>query len=270
LVISPPISINGRSLRIESSALDPQELRFSLLFWDVLDFPTNNVIYMELDRNAQFLREAGILQRTACNGPSGDVAQSMRQAHVAAFHQLDAAEPGAWSLAVGSRSISFSDSELTEGRGVLVKLHRAIPVPDKDVPLEDILRFKRRRNSELLSLRHHLDTIYQHVSNAEDGRFALRSELDALDKAVADFIKSSRGARITWRLADLQANLNLVAGSVAAITAFKAGLGMVDVALAFGGAGIAVEQAAALVRKSTSATPFKYISAYHRELFPLS
>ena len=38
LVVSPPIEIQGISLLIKSSNLDPQELRSSILLWDSLPF----------------------------------------------------------------------------------------------------------------------------------------------------------------------------------------------------------------------------------------
>jgi len=66
--------------------------------------------------------------------------------HLAAFYRkLDQSEPGVWSLGTGKNSISFPEREMEEGRGVLVRLYEAIPVPDKDVPLQDILEFRTKR-----------------------------------------------------------------------------------------------------------------------------
>lgn len=62
LVISFPVEISGTTLYIKSSALDPQELRFALLFWDQLDFPTNNLVAVELDEHAKFLAARASLQ----------------------------------------------------------------------------------------------------------------------------------------------------------------------------------------------------------------
>jgi hypothetical protein len=60
LVISCPIEISGSGMTVKSTALDPQELRFSLLFWDKLDFPTNNFVGMGVDAEAQFLQSEGL------------------------------------------------------------------------------------------------------------------------------------------------------------------------------------------------------------------
>ncbi len=45
LVVSPPIEIDGTSLHVKSSNLDPQELRFALLFWDQLVWPSSRAVH---------------------------------------------------------------------------------------------------------------------------------------------------------------------------------------------------------------------------------
>ncbi|VAW14281.1 hypothetical protein MNBD_ALPHA12-2021, partial [hydrothermal vent metagenome] len=99
LVISPPIIIDGTKIFIRTMALDPQQLRANLLFWDKLDFPSNNAIHIQEDQNATFLIKSGILKRTAINVQmSGDMALLYLNAHFEAFHILDKQEPGVWSL----------------------------------------------------------------------------------------------------------------------------------------------------------------------------
>ena len=160
LVISCPINISGTSLFLKSSTLDPQELRFALLFWDKLDFPTNNLISIGTDQNAEFLAGEGILTRTRVQVQGGgDMAQGYAGAHVHAYRTLDEREPGVWSLGKGENSVSFSDTDVEHGRGALIGLYKAIPVPDKEVPLQDILEFREKRHAELLALRHHIEAI---------------------------------------------------------------------------------------------------------------
>src|SRR5436305_3766783 len=111
LVISVPLVISGRSLHLKINQLDPQELRFSLLFWDKLDYPMNNGIMLAAGPDAQFLEQAGILTRTMVPMAPGDMAEGFRQCHLRAFEALDRKEPGCWSIATGERSISFLDHE---------------------------------------------------------------------------------------------------------------------------------------------------------------
>jgi Family of unknown function (DUF6236) len=127
LVISTPVKVQGSRFS-GGGDLDPQELRFSLLFWDKLDFPNNNIVSLQ-SPTADFLRDVGILQRTRITvGGAGDVAQGFLAAHLEAFRILDRKEPGVWSLGAGKNSVSFPERELETGRGILVRLYEAIPV----------------------------------------------------------------------------------------------------------------------------------------------
>ncbi len=63
LVVSPPIEIQGTSLHVRSSNLDPQELRYSILLWDSLVWPSSRAIYMSSGPDEAFLESAGILTR---------------------------------------------------------------------------------------------------------------------------------------------------------------------------------------------------------------
>jgi hypothetical protein len=268
LVISNPVEIEGTSARIKSSDLDSQELRFSLLLWDKLNFPTNNLIHMGLTADSQFLLDAGVLSRLRIQvAGSGDMAQGFRFAHVHAFRLLDQREPGVWSLATGERSISFLDDELDIGRGALMRLHKAIPVPDKDVPLQDILEFRSKRRSELLALRHHLEIIYQRIVTAGDGELALNTEVGALEQAIADHIKASKEARFSFRGMSIDASLNVPGGLVAGLAAYSASLSIVTSLLSGVGAAIAFGPGVSLKGHKVSSTPFRYVSSYQDKLF---
>lgn len=267
LVISPPIELSNRALYVKSSTLDPQELRFSLLFWDKLDYPENSLLKLPPGDDAEFLISAGILQRTRVDIQSGEMADAFRRAHVETFRKLDKAEAGTWSIATGERSISFLDEELDEGRGALVAIHRAIPVPNQDVPLQDVLAFRERRRAELLALRHHLESIYRRVVNAGDGALALKSEVEALDLAVSNYVNSIRGLGMSWRWASLSANLNLPAGTLVGLGAYQANLSAVEAVMTAAAAMVAVNVGVSLRGSTATATPFRFVSAYHEELF---
>ena len=267
LIISAPVEISGTSFYLKSSTLDEQELRFSLLFWDKLNYPKNNIIHIESDQNCQFLEQAGILERTMVQvSGSGDGAQMFLGAYLHAFRMLDEKELGVWSLGAGENSVSFPQDELEEGRGVLVRLYQAIPVPDKEVPLQDILEFRTKRHAEFLALRHHLERIYQRVISAGDGELALQTEVETLDQAIADHIKISKESGLKFRCMSFGANLNLLAAGLAAKAAYDAGLGISGALLA-SGAALAIGPGVSLTRHKTTSTPFRYVSSFHNEVF---
>lgn len=268
LVVSSPIEVSGTRLLMKSNALDPQELRFSLLFWERLDFPQNNMIHIASALDEQFLEGAGILTRTRVQfSGSGQMAEIYRQLHIAAFKFLDNREPGVWSLATGERSISFLDSELEIGRGALVQLHRAIPVPDQTVALQDILEFRKNRRPELLALREHLEQVYHRVQNAGDGPLAWNTEITALNRALADHLKASKewGVKLRWVSVDV--GLNLVGGVAATAVGLSQGIPLLQAAAIASPAFLSLKGGPSLSKRASSTTPFRYVSRFHEELF---
>lgn len=271
LVVSVPIEITDTGgLYVRSSSLDPQELRSNLLFWDKLDFPKSRLINFADTSDTKFLAESGILQRSMSpilSFRGGQVGQAMHDSQLEVFRELEKKEPGSWSLAVGEKSVGFPDDDLKAGRGALVKLYGAVPVPDKEVPLQEILEFKQKRAAELQALRYHIEAVYQRVISAGDGALAWESEIDQLRFAIADHIKTSRESPFKMRLFDLSAELNLVAIGSSLLASRAMHLPIPESAGWALLAGISVNIAAGLNKKKPSATPFKYVSSYHEQLF---
>ncbi|MER9883112.1 DUF6236 family protein [Mesorhizobium sp. M0118] len=247
--------------------LDPQELRSNLLFWDKLVFPTQNYLNFSLGADARFLESAGVLQRTKIDTQSDLLSDALREAHIAAFRQLDEREPGQWSVSVGERSISFGEDELQEGRGALVRLYNAVPVPTESVPIEKILEFRTKRRPELLSLRDHLEGVYQKVISAGDGALAWHTEVERLQSSINDHIKASREAPFKFRLSDLSASLNLAPIGAAVAVAYSMGMPLLPAIIQGAAAGIAIETGAALKGRRVITTPFRYVSSYHKDVF---
>ena len=103
LVLSCPIEIQGNRLLLKSSNLDPQELRFALLFWDKLVWPSSRALHIASGPDEQFLESEGVLSRPSFTF-NGDIAQGMAMTQIAAFSQLDQIEPGVWAIAQGENS----------------------------------------------------------------------------------------------------------------------------------------------------------------------
>ena len=156
---------------------------------------------------------------------------------------------------------------MEDGRGILVHLHEAIPVPEKDVPLQDILDFKLKRRDELLALRYHLELIYQRIIAAADGELALQSEIGALDKAIVDYLKVAKGTSFRFINTSIEANLNILTALGAGGAAYAAGLSLTTSLLAGAAAGIVIQASASLKNHKSSKTPFRYISSFHKRVF---
>ncbi|WAS56180.1 DUF6236 family protein [Burkholderia ambifaria] len=273
IVVSCPIVIDGGNVTATSSALDPQELRFALLFWEKLAWPTTNAIHFAGGADAEFLESSGVLSRPqySFNGTAGSI---LTRAQLQAFADLNNREPGAWAIAQGENSLILASDTMQPSNGAYVELHRAIPIPTTDVPLNEILEFRERRRDELLLLRRELDTFVAEIEAAEDHATALASRIAAIDSACANLLSLGREWQFPVRLANIKASVSL--GMRTLVPAFGAGWATgisYGLPAAFAAAGLAgamfsLELKADLsprgIRRPTS--PFRYAYRAHEEL----
>lgn len=235
LVVSPPVTISGAKMFAKSSSLDRQELRFALLFWDRLAWPASRGIHFGSNADEQFLESAGVLVRPQFF-IEGDQAQALVLGQLKVFEDLERERPGAWALSQGENSLLVLDAQLETGNGASVELHRAIPIPTGDVPLAEILEFKRRRRGELLQLREKLDLLSAEIAAEGGSADALTRKVGEVDAACANLIALGREWQFPVFLSSLKAtiNLNIVKVSASAYGAWKAaepyGLGAATVA----------------------------------------
>lgn len=273
LVISNPVSVDNNNVYASSVNLDPQELRFSLLFWDELAWPRNNVMDFGFDANdddpdqmfdpdVALLQEEGILTRPRVRvQSSGGMSELFSEAHVRAFLELDNREPGKWALAQGSDSFLLNSKIGVPDRGLTVTLHRAIPVPDKEVALQDVLLFRDRRRAELLNLRQKMDSYYGDLLNSADKSFFIRKYSDDIADACKECISGARGI-IPFRFSDLSISFDL--GRAAAFAAGSLMLGKFSLDE---GAILGISLGISIGRKNTTTKPFRYVSSFHNEVF---
>lgn len=208
LVVSPPIEIEGTRLYARLSNLDPQELRFALLFWDRLVWPSSRAIHFASGPDEAFLESAGILTRPEYTF-DGDGAQGIAKGQIQAYQDLERAEPGAWALAQGENSFLWKEGVADEGKGALVELHRAIPVPRHDVPLAEILEFRQRRRDELILLRHQLESFVSEIEGSADKSIALQKCVAELDKACSNLLVVGKEWQFPVYLSNIKVSFSL-------------------------------------------------------------
>jgi hypothetical protein len=205
----------------------------------------------------------------------GDVAQGLARTQIKAFLDLEQREPGQWSFAQGENSILIGDQVLLREKGALVDLYRAIPVPNKDVPLDDILDFKIKRHDELNVLRAEVDTFLNIVNGADNREDELNRQVALLDAACADVLRIFKEWRFPFRLLNLKISYDFrplvtMLGGVVAVKGLP-----ITSALVASLAGAAIATAPAI--KITGdfgwqglrhrLGPYRYVSHYHHELF---
>ncbi|UES58499.1 hypothetical protein GFK91_24435 [Roseibium aggregatum] len=274
LIVTSPMEIDGTKLYLRDSELHPHEIRTAVLFWDHIVSPKNAIFDFELGADAEFLTSAGILERPEYFFP-GDQAQATLKGVLKAFNDLEKQHPGQWAIAQGENGLLVAGgAELFQNRGLQVSLHKAIPVPDFDVPLEELLRFKENRKTELQRLRLELDQLYFKVHEATDQPLMLNSVLSEIDLACHDLLKVGSESRIKMMLSDwkmsLNVNLKTTWPVLAGIIATQFGMPKVEGLLA-GAAGalagiISFKRDFALGNDTSRSSPYRYIQSYYRDL----
>jgi hypothetical protein len=207
LVVSPPIVIEGDSLLVKSPNLDPQELRFALLFWDRLVWPSSRQMHFASGPDEAFLEGEGILTRPDYTF-DGSQSIAIARGQIKAYQDLDRSEPGVWALAQGENSLLLKEGLVDEGTGALVELHRAIPIPKHDVPLAEILEFRQRRKDELILLRTHLEALVSDIEVSADEQSALQNRISEIDQACANILILGKEWQFPIYLADFKATFN--------------------------------------------------------------
>lgn len=272
IVVSPPMVIDGTRLFAKMSNLHPQELRFSLLFWDKLVWPSSRAIHFASGPDEKFLESAGILTRPDYTF-NGDGATGIALGQIQAFIDFEEKNPGSWSLSQGEDSLLIKSGLSQVSAGTSLELHRAIPIPKHDVPLAEILEFKYRRRDELLYFRHHLESFAPSLSSAnyqED----INAAIQKIDAACADLVKVGREYQFPMYLSNLKANLSispskLVPSSLAGFAVGNSfGLAAASVAAGMAAIGSMLEIKADINFRSVKreVSPFKYVYRIHNEL----
>jgi Family of unknown function (DUF6236) len=273
------MEIQDTRLHAKSTNLDPQELRFALFFWDQLVWPSSRAIYFASDPDERFLEDAGILTRPSYTF-NGDMAQGMAMTQISAFRDYDQREPEKWALAQGENSFLLKYGDLEEGKGGLIELHRAVPIPDKDVPLNEILEFKQKRHDVLQLLRTEIDTFFTVLEAADDKSVALNKCLGKIDAACADAIRVGKEWQFPIRLSNLKTSFELrpFVTLESGMAAFAAGqtFGLPATTSLLAGLGGAAAATAPALKLSgdfgwrglrPTQGPYRYVSRYHSELF---
>lgn len=225
IVVSPAVSIGANGSFTMLGGVDPVELRRAVLFWDRINRPTNNLIHIELSPDEKFLNECGILAEKNVRADfSGMIGHGYAESHLGAFSALEAEEPGLWTLSEGPNSFNLeADATFREGRGALVELHRAIPLPERDVPLEDLLNFKEKRRDEIKNLTLELDGLFSRIINSADSDFELNRAISEIDQKCSDVIIVGRESGIKFSLSDFSYGVSLEVNSTNLLTTGAAG-----------------------------------------------
>lgn len=222
IVVSPEIVISGKnSMSVNGGEIAPLKLRQYLLYWDQIDFPTNNIMSFAGTPETDYLESTGSMKRSRVSVEmKGELVNLFLQSQVKALHLNNRMEPGRWSLAQPRHELVLDRDSSDINRTIAVELYQSLPAPTKDVPLADILEFKERRKDELGEFRGLIDSLYSEIIISGDQEMAKVAKLDELARKANDIdrlLEESLIQKIKQSL-KIQFDYNsLVAGTGAAV-----------------------------------------------------
>jgi hypothetical protein len=267
-------------------------LRRSILYFDKVMWPTNNILPQGVNPEVEFLVAEGEVQRehaeipplypwqiqsiqgmsdafpnkfaVNADGPDGKIAEAIGQFHRSVYERLDQQQPGAWSYALVGEGVEFVNEKTV--RGYAMDLFRCLPVPAEGVAYTDIVVFKKRERNALLDMRGSLGEMYKRIDKCEDKAFAALDEAAKLQSslaAVSDLLTKSQIQHLRGSVSlDLTgANVKKALGAVT--TGVIATFAGAPVVATLGGAALAAAWCVVKIKDiqshATSAGTLKYI-----------
>ena len=272
IVLSPPFEILPTGGISVGGSPDPVDIRKYLLYWDEIDYPDNNFISVGACPDIQFLIETKVASRTRVQfqgSLSSDNGEIFIKAQQAVFDKRQKESPGNWSLAQPSTIPHFIGGQ--SRAAVDYELWNVLPVPQREVPLNDILEFKSRRQSELIALRVHLDELYQQIISSSDIPRARNAAVAKLEVSLFAIDRTMDENNLPRELSSLRGFIPLAVESLIAGGAGMMGvssqLGMGSLPAGVLGAGLYfAAKTLALPSNVSSSSALTYVSSIKRSL----
>lgn len=270
-----PFFHEGKDGTLETHAnLSAESLRFALCFWEHIAWPSVSYFKSEDSNDIAFLRSAGVLRRPEIQlqPTSMSAGKSLAAAYSLVYRELEAQEPGRWSLSAESEFDirSVLGDQIVSDRGITVSLHRAIPIPTGDTPLDDLLEFKRNRAPELMALRAELGESKRLITCSTDRAEAFVAQWDRIDTACKDLLTVACEVRMPVRVADFSVGMEINGGTLAGLVGaaynlnstndFMTSLGLVAASC------IKLTSTYGTKKELIKKSPFRYVHHLHEEI----
>tara|TARA_R110001592_G_scaffold44000_1_gene142067 strand:- start:690 stop:1547 length:858 start_codon:yes stop_codon:yes gene_type:complete len=191
IIITPDYKVleEGRGIQF-NSGVNPENLRKYLLFWDRIDYPVNNLIHIDGGPDLSFLIQEGVAKSTMVKfaGMTAEENGLLPLAtQLAAFDTNTKSSEEEWSIAQPSQRLTIPKSRSKMQGCLEFELYEAIQIPTREVPIEDIIRFKDKRLPELIALRESMDSIVDQIMAHQDIPKRKTKALNKLHRDLNDF-----------------------------------------------------------------------------------
>lgn len=216
-----------------SSNLTPEDIRFYLMYWDKIIIPTNNIINFRVPDEEDLILSKALWRPKIShvgNFEGSQVGEAIikGQSEIAELMLKDSKTD--WVIHQTGNQIFLPKETSSFRNAVRVDLSGALPVPDKDTNINEILEFKDKRRAELEALHSTLDDLYKEILKSPDPSLEAKGTFSRLNKEIESLEKVSREQYKKTSKFDLSVELNINGKDIATAGFFGAGI---DIASGF-------------------------------------
>ncbi|MDN3518156.1 DUF6236 family protein [Aquisalimonas lutea] len=212
-VIAPPAIIHPipQGLKMERG-ISSQELRYYVMYWDRVVIPNNNLIGFGIPEEDELI-QSGAVERPRVNfigAYGGDqLTEAVLSCQTEVAEELLKDKTKDWVIHQFSSECALLDKVIKEQETIRVDLANVLPVPDANVPINEVLEFKERRKDELGALHQELDALYKEALQAPDTDLETRKVVSDLSQRIRDLDRVSNERFPGNRKFDLAVELNV-------------------------------------------------------------
>lgn len=193
-------------------SLSAEELSYYILYWDEIVIPGNNLIYIAVPGEEELINCKAISRpRVEFQGAfQGDqITNAILDCQSIVADQLVKITDIDWVIHQIGTGLSIPQNFSEQRKLLRIAIANALPVPAPDIPIVEILEFKKRRSDELAEMHEALDAVYQEVLSKPDIDLAARKAVSQLKKSIESLQKISANELRAERKYSLSVQFNL-------------------------------------------------------------
>ena len=197
--------------------ISKEELRYYILYWEKVVIPGNNLVYIKVPEEDTLIAcEAISRPRVEFQGSlQGDqVTGALLACQSIVAKKLVRDKTVDWVLHQIGESLVLPPDFASQQDAIRVALVNALPVPDGEVPVHEILEFKQRHKDELIELHDSIDELYFEVLNSPDESLATKKAVFRFQSAIQNLDKASNEQFKKTRKYNLSVELNVNAKDI--------------------------------------------------------
>lgn len=212
--------------------LTVQDLNYYALFWDEILIPTSRAVHEELPNEKEYIG-LGVIRRPILEywSTEGLPKKYLEFSNQLLAERREGNRTEDWSLhQIGHEFITLEEKKSSMS-GIRFEIFNALPIPNAEVPLADILEFKHRKNQAFVDFHGYLDEIYEKLISSPDDPLLKSKSYLKFEESISIIKKLSddewrgrlEGYKFSWGFESQKEKIEALIDGVFAFMSLSAG-----------------------------------------------